>query len=89
MLRPRPRNFRLTRAEKRKATTAAVKFVEKQRKDNKNLGNEDDDAMRDLLKSFCLLRTIPREVVGKTVVDISAMKVSPLLDMNNVCHDTG
>ena len=86
---PPTKKFRLTKAEKRKVTTAAVKFVEKQRKDNKNLGNEDDDAMRDLLKSFCLLRTTPREVVGKTVVDISAMKVSPLLDMGGVYHDTG
>ena len=86
---PPVKKFRLTKAEKKKVTSAAVKFVENSRAEDTNYIKSEDDQLENLLKSFCFVRTIPREVLGKVTVDLSMLKVSPLPNMEDVCHDTG
>ena len=85
-------NTRLTKAQKKSITVAAVKELKREVREKAseagvNIGN---DELQQFLKGFMYVKTIPRERIDKDIVDISSLNVSHLMDMDSdVCWDSG
>ena len=77
--------MKLTKADKKGITVAAVKTLAKKikksakEKDGKDL---DDDELRTYIASFCFVKTIPRECSEVLEIEIPALATSDLIDMN-------
>ncbi len=85
--------MKLTKADKKGITVAAVKTLAKKikksakEKDGKDL---DDDELRTYIASFCFVKTIPRECSEVLDIEIPALATSDLIDMNkHACYDSG
>jgi hypothetical protein len=84
---------KLTKADKKGITVAAVKTLAKKIKKNakeKNGKDLDDDELRTCIASFCFVKTMPRECSEVLEIEIPALATSDLIDMNkHACYDSG
>ena len=85
------KRLKLTKADKKSITVAAVKSI-RDRIKSKGGGekNVDDNELRKMLTDIWHIRTIPRDRRGPVEVVVSEMATSDLLDGDKqMCYDTG
>ena len=87
------KKVKLTKADKKGITVAAVKTLAKKIKKNakeKDGKDLDDEELRTYIASFCFVKTIPRECSEVLEIEIPALATSDLIDMNkHACYDSG